>query len=85
MADAFWQTVLSLRVPMLFLLLALGSVIVGGGLANAPIFVAARRKRYHAGVLLHRESFLISYQGPDVDSEVVYRFQPTARSIHAAG
>ena len=85
MADAFWQTVLALRVPMFFLLLALGSVIVGGGLTNAPIFVAARRKRYYAGVLLHREAFLVAYQEPDTSSEIVYRFQPTARSIHAAG
>ncbi len=85
MADAFWQTVLALRVPMFFLLLALGSVIVGGGLTNAPIFVAARRKRYYAGVLLHREGFLIAYQEPNTDSEIVYRFQPTARSIHATG
>ena len=85
MAAAFWQTVLALRVPMFFLLLALGSVIVGGGLTNAPIFVAARRRRYYAGVLLHREAFLIAYQEPNTDSDIVFRFQPTARSIHATG
>jgi len=82
LAASFWQTVLALQVPLLFLALAFALVFFAGGAVNAPHLIG-RRRRYHAAVLLGREDRLAVHADPNEDSDVVHRILPTARSLFA--
>ncbi len=83
-AASFWQTVLALRVPLLFLLISLGLVLISGGVVNALAVIGGRR-RYYSVVMLSREAHLDVRADASESSDVVHQFMPTARSITAGG
>lgn len=82
LAASFWQTVLALQIPLLFLMFAFVVVFFAGGAVNAPKLIGGRR-RYHAAVMLGREDRLAVHAEPTEDSEIVHRILPTARSLFA--
>lgn len=84
LAASFWQTVLALQIPLVFLLLSLGLVFFSGGVGNVLALIAGRR-RYYSVVMLGREERLIVYAEPNVDSDVITQVLPTTRSIYGAG
>jgi hypothetical protein len=83
-AASFWQTVLALQIPLIFLLLSLGLVFFAGGAGNVLALLGGMR-RYYSVVMLGREERLIVYAEPNVDSDVVHEIMPTSRSIYGAG
>lgn len=84
LAASFWQTVLALQIPLVFLLLSLGLVLFTGGVGNVLGLIGGRR-RYYSVVMLGREERLVVYAEPNVDSGVVHEVMPTTRSIYGAG
>ena len=81
MADAFWQSVGALQLPLAFLALAVLAVIALGGFTEIPILLAASRRRLWSIILLDREERLVVRSGPDGDADVVYNCEPTAAGL----
>ena len=84
LVNAFYQTVQALRLPLSFLLLALGVLVSLGAATRLPLLLAGVRRRYWSVVLLDRESVLPAYLEPG-GPKVVYNFDPTARGIVSGG
>ena len=81
LAEAFWQSVGALQLPLAFLALAVLAVFALGGFTEIPILLAARRRRLWSIILLDREQRLVVRSGPDGDADVVYNYDPTAAGL----
>ncbi len=80
-ADAFFQTVGALRLPLGFLALALVAALLFGGFSEVPFLVAAGRRRHWSVVMLGRESTLPVRSQPSFDADVIYRYESTAAGL----
>ena len=85
MADAFFQSVGALSLPLAFLMLALAIMFVWGRSMNIPLWLGGSRRRFWSVVLVGRERTLEVYDKADPESEVLYRFAPTAAGIVSTG
>jgi hypothetical protein len=83
LADAFFQSLGALRLPILFLGLALGTVVVLGGFTELPLLMANRRRRYYSVVLLDREHRLPVNQSRDLNADVAFYYEPTAAGFQS--
>jgi hypothetical protein len=83
MADAFFQSLGALRLPILFLGLALGTVVVLGGFTEIPLLLATRRRRYYSVVLLDREHRLVAREGPGPEAAATYFYEATAAGFRS--
>jgi hypothetical protein len=83
MADAFFQSLGALRLPILFLGLALGTVVVLGGFTEVPLLLANRRRRFYSVVLLDREHRLAVRDEPDPSTPALYYYEPTAAGFRS--
>jgi len=78
LADAFFQSLDALKLPLAFLGLALGIVFVLGGFTELPLLIAARRRRHWSVVLLDREHRLPVHPDPGDVETPMYNYEPTA-------
>ncbi|MBT8215353.1 MAG: tandem-95 repeat protein, partial [Acidimicrobiia bacterium] len=83
MVEAFFQSLSALRLPILFLGLALGTVVVLGGFTEVPILLATRRRRYYSVVNLDREHRLAVHEEPDAESPPLFFYEPTAAGFRS--
>jgi hypothetical protein len=83
LADAFFQSLGALQLPILFLGLALGTVLVVGGFTELPLLLAGRRRRFYSVVLLGREHRLAARAEPDTEESAVYFYEPTAAGFRS--
>ncbi|MBT8193302.1 MAG: tandem-95 repeat protein [Acidimicrobiia bacterium] len=83
MADAFFQSLGALRLPILFLGFAVGTVVVLGGFTELPLLLATRRRRYYSVVLLDREHRLAARQAPDFEAPATYFYEATAAGFRS--
>ncbi|MGI9648401.1 MAG: cadherin-like domain-containing protein, partial [Acidimicrobiia bacterium] len=83
MADAFFQSLGALQLPILFLGLALGTVVVVGGFTELPLLIANRRRRFYSVVMLDREHRLAVHQEPASDAFAIYYYEPTAAGFRS--
>ncbi|MFQ5966663.1 MAG: Ig-like domain-containing protein, partial [Acidimicrobiia bacterium] len=83
-ADAFYQTVQALRLPLSFLGLALLMLIGLGTATRVPFILAGARHRFWAVVLLDREEVLPAYSEPG-GTKLIYNFDPTMSEIVSTG
>jgi hypothetical protein len=83
MADAFFQSLGALQLPILFLGLALGTIVILGGFTEIPLLLATRRRRYYSVVLLDREHRLAAREDPDLDANALYYYEPNAAGFRS--
>jgi hypothetical protein len=83
LAEAFFQSLEALQLPILFLGLALGTVVVLGGFTELPLLLATRRRRYYSVVLLGREHRLAAHQDADPEASAVYYYEATAAGFQS--
>jgi hypothetical protein len=83
LADAFFQSLGALSLPLAFLGIAFIVALGLGGSTQIPILLAAARRRYWSVVLLDRETILPVRKEPSPDAEPVYNYEPTARGIRS--
>ena len=81
MADAFFQSLGAMSLPLIFLALAMLMVFAFGGFSEVPLLIAATRRRLWSAVLRHREELLQVHEEADPESGVIYTYEPTARGI----
>jgi hypothetical protein len=81
MADAFFQSVGAMSLPLIFLALAMLMVFAFGGFSEVPLLIAATRRRLWSAVMNNREELLTVRKDADPDSEAIYSYEPTARGI----
>ncbi|MDH3398297.1 MAG: Ig-like domain-containing protein, partial [Acidimicrobiia bacterium] len=85
LAGAFFDSFDALRLPLVFLLMALVWALIFGGLFSSPWFVFGSRRRFWSIVLVDRESMVGVYAEPDFGSTTVYNYPPTTQSIRSNG
>ncbi|NNC93231.1 MAG: hypothetical protein HKN80_12155, partial [Acidimicrobiia bacterium] len=83
LTDAFFQSLGALRLPILFLGLALGTVVVLGGFTELPMLLANRRRRFYSVVLLDREHRLAVREEPDGEASSLFFYEPTAAGFRS--
>ena len=81
LADAFFQSVEALRVPLAFLVFSVLAVLILGSFTEIPMLLAGRRRRHWSVVLMSREATLPVRSEPNYDSDIIFRFSPTAAGI----
>ncbi|MCP3936344.1 MAG: tandem-95 repeat protein, partial [Actinomycetia bacterium] len=81
LADAFFQSIEALRVPLAFLLFSVLAVIILGGFTEIPVLIAGRRRRYWSVVRMNRENTLPVRSVPSYDADIIYRYAATATGI----
>jgi hypothetical protein len=84
LADSFFQTVGSLRIPLGFLGLTVAMVVGLGTATEVPALVFGSRRRHWAVVRLSRSQRLPAYSEPG-GRKVVYNYDPTAEGIVSIG
>ncbi|MGB8362435.1 MAG: Ig-like domain-containing protein, partial [Acidimicrobiia bacterium] len=84
LADSFFQTVGSLRIPLGFLGLTVAMVVGLGTATEVPALVFGSRRRHWAVVRLSRSQRLPAYSEPG-GRKVVYNYDPTADGIISIG
>ncbi|MFB3110287.1 MAG: hypothetical protein ACE1Y8_03950, partial [Acidimicrobiia bacterium] len=84
LADVFFQTAESLRLPLSFLGLALIVMIVLGAVTKVPMLLFGSRQRYWSVVLRDREQSLPVHSEP-ASAKVIYNFDPTTVGIISTG
>ena len=84
LAEAFFQTLESLRLPLSFLGLALIVTLALGMATKMPILLIGSRQRYWGVVLRDREQGLPVYLEPAGD-KIIYNFDPTTNGIISIG
>jgi hypothetical protein len=84
LADAFFQTLQALRLPLSFLGLTVLALIGLGSTGNVPGLLMGTRHRFWSVVLLSPERSLPAYREPGA-GEVVYSYEPTASGIVSTG
>jgi hypothetical protein len=85
LAGAFFDSFEALRLPLVFLLLALLWALIFGGLFSSPWFLFGARRRFWSIVLADRESMVSVHTEPDFGSATVYNYPPTAQNIRSIG
>jgi hypothetical protein len=84
LAESFFQTVGSLRIPLGFLGLTVAMVVGLGAATEVPALVLGARRRHWAVVRLSRSQRLPAYSEPG-GRKVVYNYDPTADGIVSVG
>ena len=84
LAEAFFQTLESLRLPLSFLALGLIVMFALGVATKTPILLMGSRQRYWAVVFRDREQGLPVYSEPG-GTKVIYNFDPTTNGIISIG
>ncbi len=85
LAGAFFDSFEALRLPLVFLLIALFWALIFGGVLSSPWFLFGARRRFWSIVLVDRESTVSVYAEPDFGSPTVYNYPPTTQNIHSTG
>jgi hypothetical protein len=85
LAGAFFDSFEALKLPVVFLLLALLWALIFGGLFSSPWLLFGARRRFWSVVLVDRESMVPVYAEPDFEASSVYNFPPTAQNIQSTG
>ncbi|NND04457.1 MAG: DUF5011 domain-containing protein, partial [Acidimicrobiia bacterium] len=80
-SSAFWQSLDALRLPLVFLALAVLAVLLLGGITEAPVFLAASRRKFWSVVMVGREATLTVHVDPDQTADVIYNYAPTSTGI----
>jgi hypothetical protein len=84
LADSFFQSVVALQVPLIFLGIAAAAALFFGRSPGMPL-LAARRRRHWAVVMIEREQSLKVHEEPSRDSEIISKLGSTAGAILATG
>ncbi|MDR9452077.1 MAG: Ig-like domain-containing protein, partial [Acidimicrobiia bacterium] len=85
LAGAFFDSFDALKLPLVFLVLALLWALIFGGLFSSPWFLFGARRRFWSIVLVDRESMATVHSEPDFGSTAVYNYPPTAQNIRSTG
>ncbi|MDH5421536.1 MAG: DUF5011 domain-containing protein, partial [Acidimicrobiia bacterium] len=84
LADSFFQSVLALQMPLVFLAIAAAAALFFGRSPGMPL-LASRRRRYRSVVMIDREGSLKIYEAPSFESPIIAKFDPTAGAIQTVG